>query len=434
MSKSILETPPPIIPVRDIHIPEILMFEGKNGVHVYQIRKAGCNVISIEFVFKAGRPFETKALAATCCAGLMREGAGGLTASEIANHVDFYGASLDVLASLDAITIRLVCLRKYLDRFTDVLAGITNEPHFDPVELSLFISRRIEKLKIELTKNEVVAYRRLTEMIFGPQHPYGYNSTPDMYRMIEQSDLKEHFDSNITSDKCTIFCAGDISQVQHRMILGMAELIRPAMRTHENLNLLLKPAQERQSFIPGSQNQSSIKLGFRLFTREHPDYAPMFFLNTLLGGYFGSRLVTNLREKKGLTYGIFSSMDTFLEDGMFMISTEVANKSIRASLDAIYSELRALQTIEVGPAELNHVSNYLSGSFLNLFDGPFNSIRAIKSLVLSQIPLRDIASLFNISRSVDSQSILTLAQRYFNRNDFWEVVVGSEQFKYVRNN
>ena len=162
-----------------------------------------------------------------------------------------------------------------------------------------------------------------------------------------------------------------------------------------------------------------------MFPRTHPDYLSMTFLNTLMGGFFGSRLVTILREDLGLTYGIFSSIDSFLNDGIFMISTEVANENVQKSLSVIYEQCSRLQNEEVGEEEMSIVRNYTMGLILNLFDGPFNSIRAIKSLALSRIPISEVKSLIYRSQSITPQEIKSLAQNYLNRNDFWEVVVGS---------
>jgi predicted Zn-dependent peptidase len=166
-------------------------------------------------------------------------------------------------------------------------------------------------------------------------------------------------------------------------------------------------------------------MGKKIFGRQHQDYPYLNFVTTLLGGYFGSRLVSNIREAKGLTYGIYSMLDTQLYDGCMIISTDVANKNVELCIKEIHKEIKKLCEVPVSTEELNLVKNYFAGTYLNFFDGPFNSLRAIKSLVLNQIPLSDLKSILDISQSITSDQVLDISQKYLNGNDFWEVVVGA---------
>ena len=127
----------------------------------------------------------------------------------------------------------------------------------------------------------------------------------------------------------------------------------------------------------------------------------------------------------GLTYGIYSLMDSQLFDACLMISTEVTNENVSLCLKEIYTDMERLKSVLVSEEELALVKNYLMGNYLNLFDGPFNSIKAIKSLVLSDIPLNNLSSIIKASVSVDSEGVMHMAQKYFNSEDYWEVIVGS---------
>jgi len=166
-------------------------------------------------------------------------------------------------------------------------------------------------------------------------------------------------------------------------------------------------------------------MGRRAFDRRHPDYDKLHFTSTLLGGFFSSRLVSRIREELGLTYGIYSALDTQLYDGNFLIATEVANDKIEECINEVYAEINRLQTELVEEEEMQLVKNYLIGQYLNLFDGPFNSLKAIKSIVLAGIPLHKLNSLISTSVSVTAVQVMETAQEYYKRNDFWEVIVGS---------
>ena len=146
--------------------------------------------------------------------------------------------------------------------------------------------------------------------------------------------------------------------------------------------------------------------------------------NTILGGYFGSRLISNIREDKGWTYGIYSTLDTHMADGSLMISTDVDKSNVQLTIAEIKKELNRMCQEKVPEDELNLVKNYVSGMYINFFDGPLNSIKAIKTLALNNIPLDELKSLLDIYRSITAEEILDTAQQYFNRNDFWIVTVG----------
>ncbi len=424
MSLSHLSQAPRITPVSSITVPEILEFKGANQIPIFEIRKAGSGVIKAEIVFICGRPAEKKKLAASVCTALLRESSGPWSTRQMADYVGFYGASLEVHVTLDTVTIELVCLSKHLKKFIRPLKYLLSDPKFKQRELKAFVNRRCQKLKVELNKNEVVSYRQLTEAIFGAEHPYGYNSTAELYQQIARPDVVQYFEENIHSARCIMFAAGDITEIEHQIILELCSLIRTG---GDLMHQGIKPLEQLDhKFLryPGNPAQSSIKIGRLAMTRNHPDFIPMTILNTLIGGFFGSRLLSILREKNGLTYGVYSTLDAYLHEGIMMISTEVAQDNVKTCLELIYQELARLQEEPVLPDEMQLVRNYIMGVILHLFDGPFNSIRAIKSLALSRIPTSEINSLIQISQTITPQDLNLLAQKYLNRNDFWEVVVG----------
>lgn len=423
----ILQKSPKVIPISTINLPDVKEYSGNSGVPVYEIQKKGCNVIRLELAFLAGRPFENAKLISTSCAYLMREGTKSLNSEQIAEQIDFYGASMSINASTDTINATITCLPKHFDSILSIFQEILCEPMFPEEELQNFIKRRVENLKMDLVKGDVVAYRQLTEELYGTDHPYGYNSSAELYQAVENHTLKKHFDKFIVAQNCHAFIAGDINP-HHRLSLDkmLGSLNQGHKAVAPVLDIIHSNGERHQKIhLEGNLSQSSIKIGRKLFNRKHPDYPILTFMSTLLGGYFSSRLISNIREKKGLTYGIYSMLDTLLFDGAFIISTEVANKNVDLCIKEIYKEFDILRNTKVGEGEMRLVKNYLAGNYLNFFDGPFNSLRAIKSLVLSDIPLTELKSLVNISQSITPEQVLDISHKYLDRNDFWEVIVGT---------
>ncbi|MFT4566237.1 MAG: zinc protease [Saprospiraceae bacterium] len=425
INNSILSLPPEIHSIDSVQIPEVTVYHVAEVVPVYELYKADSGVIMLEAIFYAGRPQESKFLTSSCCAPMMREGAGKYSSEELSEEIDYRGASISLMSSLDLITIRLVCLRKYYADMISLLGEIVSRPHFDKKELDLFIKRRVERLQIELAKNDIVSYRRLTESIYGSENPYGYNSSKDRYESLEVMDIVKHYEATIRRNNCLIFVCGDVHVDDKELLETFVHQIPAGGEKLNNLNLLPYQGTPSRMEVKGNPMQTSIKIGRKGLVRSHPDYYKLSFVNTLLGGFFGSRLVTNVRERLGLTYGIYSLMDNQLFDSCLMISTEVTNENVSRCLKEIYAEMERLKSDRVGEEELALVKNYLMGNYLNLFDGPFNSIKAIKSLVLSDIPLDKMSSIIQTSASLDSEGIMEMAQKYFNSEDYWEVIVGS---------
>ena len=171
--------------------------------------------------------------------------------------------------------------------------------------------------------------------------------------------------------------------------------------------------------------QTAIRLGRRLFARDHPDSNGLFVLNTILGGYFGSRLMTNIREEKGYTYNIYSSLDPMQYDGYFYVGTEVSNEFAKRALDEIYREMEILQKKPVGKAELGMVRNYLMGNFLTMLDGPFNLAEVIRNYLSEGLPLESFEEMVRTVRQIDAAQLMELANKYFNPSEMWEVIVGN---------
>jgi predicted Zn-dependent peptidase len=404
--------------------PEVDISRASNDVPIYQIHKQNAQVVLVDIVFKAGRLQEQKQMAASCTAALLSEGTTNRTSQQIAEYVDYHGATLRVRSDFDTTSIKLLSMTKHFDKLTGLLEEVLTMPLFSLEELELIISRRKERLKMDLQKNDIISYRRLTESLFGYNHPYGYNSAPDKYDLIEQSDLINHHTQLFSAQNCSCFVAGDISpDIVSRLKTVLSSLPTGEEYVQEK-RLPKQPSSIKKNVIRGNPLQTSIRMGRHCFSRNHPDYHNLLMANTILGGYFGSRLISNIREDKGFTYGIYSMLDTHIAEGSLMISTDVDKSNVQQTITEINIELDRMCQEKVPDDELNLVRNYVSGMYINFFDGPLNSIKAIKTLALNNIHLDELKSLLDIYRSITAEEILDTSQQYFNRNDFWTVTVG----------
>lgn len=416
---------PPIHRIMPVPLPEVRQMTLRNGIEVYAVPHPSQQALKVDWIFRAGRPHEEKRLASRASARLLREGTLQHRGAELADLFDFYGSSVQTPASLDNASIVLYGLGKYAHDILPLFAELIRHPVFPEEELAIFQENNIQELLVDLEKVEIVAYRELTEALFGAGHPYGYNSTPEMYRALKRDDLVQHHARWHTPSRSAVILSGGVSdQVLQLMESLFGDAPEKASDTPDAA-LPPPPLQpvHRSLRHPGSL-QTAIKIGRRLFSRHHPDYNAMMILNTVLGGYFGSRLSMNVREKLGYTYNIYSSIDAMVYDGFLYIDTEVDHKNAAAAQREIFGEMRRLQDELISEAELDMVRNYLLGMLLNGLDGPLNASILLRSYVVDQLPLEAYEELTDTVRHVTPATLRDMAQRYLNAEAFSVVTVG----------
>jgi len=435
---------PDIYEVRHLTLPrpEVVLLD--NGIQVYVLDYPGQEIVKVEAVFRAGRAEEEKRLASRATSRLLRDGTLQKSGAEIAEHLDFYGASMTVPTNLDTSSFVLFSLKKYAHEVIPTFAEMLQSPSFPEAELENFRRTSIQELTVELEKGETLAYRKVTELIFGEHHPYGYNSMPEDYMAIQRADLLHFFDTWYTPDNCLLFASGRIDEEILNLLnqnfgkqkRGHRESAHPPTASLLRVNPPTYKVQHPPSYdkptgkpstvrIPLANSlQSAIKIGRKLFDRNHPDFDGLVVLNTVLGGYFGSRLMTNIREKKGYTYNIYSTVDAYLRDGCFYIATEVSPEKSAAALRAIFREMKKLCEKPVPEEELSMVRNYILGMLLNGLDGPINSSDMVRNQIVENQSPEKFEELVQTVRNISAEALQALAQQYLQPKDFWVVTVG----------
>lgn len=415
---------PPIHEVSKLVLPTPRLVALDNGIPVYLMDYPDQEIVKVEVVFNTGRAEETKRLTSRATARMLREGSRFYTAADMAELIDFYGGTVSVPAGLDTSNFVLYSLKKYADELIPLFAHMLLEPAFPEAELATFKETSTQELQIDLDKEEVLAYRQITELIFGETHPYGYNSVPENYLALTPEDLFDYHRKWYTPANCLIFASGHADAA----ILELLNKHFGAFRRegHERV-VPVPPGMEPSGKVhmrhPGSL-QTAIKMGCRMFSRKHPDYNGVFVLNTILGGYFGSRLMTNIREKRGFTYNIYSTLDAMQHDGCLYIATEVNKGKTNATIKHIKAEMQALCDEPVPDEELSMVRNYLLGMLLNGLDGPLNSSDVVKGLIVDELPLEEFDVLVDTIRNITPEQLMLLARRYLRSETYLTVTVG----------
>lgn len=405
-------------------IPELNKVSLPNGAELYLIRRGTVPALKLELMFPAGRPYEKKNGLASATLQLIKGGTQKKSATKLAEGFDYWGSSINFDFYVDNCGIKVFVLEKYLPKVLPLFCEMLTTPSFPLSELKLYQRQQKEKLRSDESRGDVIAYRAFTEHLYGQMHPYGYNSTIESIDNIRQQDLFEHYQQHYDLCDCKIFLSGSFSDETMSMVHDTLGTL-PSTEVHSKLNKIQGHRPKPGLFhIPKPEAvQSSIRIGRRLFTRGHEDYVPMYVLNTILGGYYGSRLMQNLREKRGLTYHIYSSLDTFKLDGYFLISTEVDKARSTVAIAEIFKELKRVQNKKINHGELKTIKSYLKGSFLNYFENVLAQSELVRSLTVEG----GVEGYLQLLKGIDdikADRLLEVANKYLHPKDLTLITVG----------
>lgn len=401
----------------------------KNGIKFYSINAGSQELTKLEFIFKAGMYFQPASLIASTTNSLLEFGTKSYTANQISDGVDFFGSFLEFSTGQDYATITLFSLNKYLSQSLKFVEEVLKYPTFPQNEFQIHISNKKQKHQINSQKVGVLVRRKFAQLIYGEKHPYGIDVTDSDFDRVKIEDITTFFDTHYNSLNCTIIAAGNLPDDLTDTLtqfFGESNWGNTQQKTVNHF-IPFKTTNERKHFIyKDDAIQSAIKIGRPLFNKTHPDYFKFQVLNTILGGYFGSRLMTNIREEKGYTYGIGSGLSSMVNGGNFSISTEVGADVCQQALQEIYKEINLLRENLVSAQELETVRNYILGQFLRSVDGPFALAEKFKSIWEFNLGYDYFTNYFTAVKSVTPNEIRDLANTYLQENDLIECVVGKK--------
>ena len=413
---------PEIIIPSSVDMPRALCRTTANGVPIHTISSSDFEVVRFSFVFHAGSSLQHKPFTASTMANMLSEGSVRLTAQQISEKLDFYGSYYDVNIDRDYVYITFCSLAKFFAETCDVAEEVILHPSFPVKELTTYCNKRKQGLAIERRKLDVQSRELFAEALFGGEHPYGISASEECYDDIVREDLVALYDELYTADNCFVVCSGNISDDVYDGIERIAQGLKHGSRS--SVEIPLSNTTYRAVREVDSSLQSSIRIGRMLFPRTHPDFVGMQVVAATLGGYFGSRLMQNLREEHGYTYGVMAAMVNFDKAGYLAIATQVAREHRDDALREIYAEIERLRTELVAEDELQMVKNVMVGEILRILDGPFGiadvTIENIMCGMDNSATEESVAQILSIT----PEQIRDLAIRYLSREELVEVYVG----------
>jgi zinc protease len=409
----------------DLQLKNCDRFTLDNKVPVYAMNAGAQDVVMVEWVFDAGNWFDKQPMVAATTNFLIKNGTTSKTAYQINDFFEFHGAYLNRTCYNETASITLHCLSKHLETLLPVVREIIETSIFPEEELAIYIQNQKQRLSVNLQKCDFIANRLIDEYLFGINHPYGTYSNAEDYHALNTDLLKAFYKQYYLNGSCKIFVAGKMPTGYESMLnKAFGALPLHADTPVEVEHPIVTAAQKKVEIINDENGvQGAIRMARPFPNRHHPDFQKAHVLNTLFGGFFGSRLMSNIREDKGYTYGIHSYFQNHVHASAWMISTEAGRDVCAATITEVLKEMELLRNELVDMEELNLVRNYMIGSLLGDLDGPFQLIGRWKNYVLNGLDENYFYKSIETIKSVTPQELQRLANTYLQPDDFYELVV-----------
>jgi predicted Zn-dependent peptidase len=417
---------PPVFPVEKVVIPEAKSFSLNNATAVYMIEAGTEDIMRLEFVFRAGQVKEYLPLLASTCNMMLSEGSQNYSSEELNRSLDYYGIFLNQTSEKDCAGIVLFFLNKHIEKVLELSREILFRPLFPEAELDSLMKKRLRWYLVNREKVQNLAMDQFFESLFGKNHPYGYQILERNFENITPSLLSDFHTKYYTPKNMAVIISGKIHSKTVELLNSYIGNISSIENDKETSVNLIKGEKLKKVHInkPGTV-QNAIRIGSATINKRHPDYPGLKVLDSIFGGYFGSRLMKNIREEKGYTYGISSSLSSLDLAGYKVISTEVGQKNCQKAIDEIYKEIKLLQNVTVNKKEMAVVRNYMSGEMVRMFDGPFALAESFRSAWEFGLDNSYYYRLAEKIKSIDPDEIIELARTYYNIDDLYEITVGT---------
>ena len=394
----------------------------RNGLRLYTLRADDFEVVRISFVFHAGSVTQNAPFVAGTTANLLAEGSSRLTGRQIAEQLDFYGSYFEASLDRDYVYISFCSLRRYFRETLKAAEEILLRPVFPEHEVETYCRKRRQQLAVERTKVDTLAREAFAGALFGPEHPYGIAYPESAYDTLERRSLTDHYRRLYTGGNAIAVCSGHVGEEELKAIVELAEQLPEGSAPELHF-----PEPESRPFVHIERPealQSSLRIGRLLFTRNHPDFTGMQVVATVLGGYFGSRLMRNLREQHGYTYGVMASAVNFDRAGYLAIATQVGAEVTRPALDEIFREIDRLRREPMGEEELILTKRILTGEMMRILDGPFGIADVAIENILSHEGEGAVNRQLQEIRTITPERIQSLARQYLDPERLVTAVVG----------
>lgn len=414
---------PDTLPLHTLDFPPFEKHVSQNEIPVYVVQDSNSNVLKIEFVFNAGNRHQQQLGQAQATNALITEGAGKYSANEISEKLDEFGSYLQGRNGVDEASLTLFCLPKHLNSCLSIVYEILSSPQYPDNELVVYKRNAIQKLSVNESRTSYLARRAYYETVFGTNNFYGKSISQEAINHISRETLVNFYQENYKPGIKSVFISGNSQTESTKTLINFLSPFNNSNSKSEAINIESKKGVRVLIKKPGAI-QNTIRIGKNTINRNHKDFRKLQFLNLILGGYFGSRLMKNIREEKGLTYGIYSTIETYKDASTFYIETEINKELTEVGIKEILLEVDKIKGHLIPQEELEIAKNYMLGTFLRSFDGPFSTTERLKTLLDYELETTYYNGFVEIINTISPLELQELANTHLVTDEFVTIIAG----------
>lgn len=415
---------PPSAAISSPNIQQAKTYYLSNGQPIYLINAGDQPVVKLEIIVSSGILTETQSGLSWITGKIISEGSSKKNSHEIAELFEFYGSFIEINPGFDNTSIVLHTPKKYFGDSVKLLSEFLFSPSFPEKDIDILKNNKIEQLKINHEKTNFIASRKTREALYGESHPYGKSLSEAEVGQLSRKNIKKYFDSSFYVNP-EFYLSGLVGETEIDILKECFE--SQLHKTPPDSKSIDTSIGTKNIFVEKSDSvQSSIRLAWKIPDKRHADHFAIMILNEILGGYFSSRLMKNLREDKGYTYGVHS-YPVFLKEGSFLlISADVVAVSTNDAISEIHKEIDLLKNSLMSWDELETVRNYMAGAFLSSISTPFQLMGKFKTIHSNHLDYSYFDKLFAALKNVTPEEILKTANDYLRMEDLHTVIVGKK--------
>ncbi len=419
---------PPIQSFGPLSIPQPIIQSLPNGAQLYITDKGDQDVCRIDILLEGGRYAAHTTAIADLTGPMLRKGIPGMDHDQIAELLDYHGAWIQTATTLHYSTISLFSLNRNLHKVLPILAAMIATPTLPQKPFDTLRQQRIQQLNINREKVNFVAGESFNKLIFGATHPYARTTTTAALEAVTIDDLRQYHNEYYLNTGAIVMLSGHITDDIVTLVndhIGNIHFHSPAQ---EHRLVPLQPESNHIDIVNKSGSlQSGLRLGMPTIGSQHPDYTLLTMANLILGGYFGSRLMTNIREEKGYTYGISSHIISMRNSAYFTIATDTGTEYTQPLIEEVRKEMTDLCENEISQEELDTARNYMQGRRVRILDSPFSISDYLVSSIISGTPIGYFNTEDSIIRQATTSDIQRVANTYLKPDMLYYAIAGDEQ-------
>jgi len=420
------------IPTKELffEIPEIKFLKLMNDIDISFVHKENLPIVYAEIIVFSGSRFDPadKKGLGYLTSLLIDEGAGEYDALQLSEEFEKLGSVLSVSADHDTIILSILSLTENFERSLELISKIVLSPRFEEKDFQREKKKVLDRILQLKDEPSFIASSAFERLVFGNSY-YGFPEIgfAESMARISNDDVKDFFARTFTASNAKIVSVGNLNEEE--IVSLFNKYFNEWISTSDNNQYFENPKRKKTSyyFIHKSDSaQSEIRVGHISKKRNTIDFIPTKIMNTILGGQFSSRINSNLREKRGFTYGANSSFHYYKEAGLFEISTAVNIENTGEAIIEILKELNGIRE-HISDDEINFAKSYLIKQFPSRFETLNQIAKNLESLLIHSLPTEELINYTNKVKSVTNEEVIASAINNVLHDQLVIVAVGDRK-------